>query len=61
MGEIQGLWVFKELRCLNSFLSTQMLQSANLRTSLCEAGGTNLDHLLKTRDSSLHLLRKRIN
>lgn len=61
MSDIQSLWVYKELLCFNSFLSTQMLQSANLRTSLCVAGCTNLDHLLKTRDSSLHLLRKRIN
>lgn len=61
MDETQGLRVYKALLCFNSLLSAQMLQSANLRTSLCVAGCTNLDHLLKTRDSSLHLLRKRIN
>lgn len=60
-SEIWGLWLFKEPLFFSNFLTCQMLQSASLRTSLLEAGCTGVGHLLRARDSLLHLLRTRIN
>ncbi len=45
----------------NSFLKTQTLQSASLRTSLREAGCNKLGHLLKMTATSVNTLRARTN
>ena len=54
--ETPGMWLFEEPLFFNSFIETQTLSSASLRSSLREAGCVKLGHLLKATETSVEVL-----
>ncbi|KAK5852456.1 hypothetical protein PBY51_023923 [Eleginops maclovinus] len=61
INEIPGMWLFEEPLFFNKLIRIRSLQSASLQASLREAGCTKLGHLMKSKMTSLEILRRKSN